>query len=168
MAVPMFSEYMVDVSVDSTANQMVAELASARAKAISRRNNFIVTFYSTSGAAHRYEIHDDVNNNGTRDGGEEVKSITLPEGIRFGANSVNGVDNLSINSSGLNLGSDNKVSFNGRGYASTTGAVYLIPAADLSPGPRNDRMRAVRILQATGSVTRWRYSAEAASPGPWE
>lgn len=165
---PSFSEWVLTSTANSAVNTVATELILARTKAISQNSSYIVTFYSPTGGPYKVEIHDDKNNDGTRDSGEQIRSVTLPTGIQFGANAVNGVDNLTFNSNGLNLGLDNAISFGDRGYASETGAVYLIPSADLSSPTRNDRTRAVGVLQATGSVKGWNYRAGAANPGPWE
>ena len=169
IASPNLPGLVVTYRVNSATGQIATELLLARTKAISQNSRSIVTFYAPAGSPHRYEIHDDTNGNGTRDVGEEVKSIILPAGIQFGANAgINGVDNGSIHENGLNLGSDNAIGFDDRGYASETGALYLVPSGDLFSPTRNDRMRAVSILQATGLVRGWRHRTGAANPGPWE
>lgn len=169
LASPGLSSLVVTYKINSATNQVVTELMLSRTKAIGHNSRAIVTFYTSSGGPYRYEIHDDKNGNGTRDAGEEVKSISLPGGIQFGAIAgINGVDNGSINANGLSLGSDNAIGFDDRGYASETGALYVVPSDDLSSPTRNDRMRAVSVLQATGLIKVWRYEAGAASPGPWK
>lgn len=168
MALPNLSSLASTQRANSAASQVATELLLARTKAISQNGRSIVTFYAPSGGPYRYEIHEDRNGNGTREAGEEIKSVALPTGVQFGVNTgVNGVDNAAINANGLNLGPDNAIALDDRGYASETGALYLIPSGDLSAPTRNDRMRAISILQATGMVKGRRYKAGAANPGPW-
>jgi prepilin-type N-terminal cleavage/methylation domain-containing protein len=162
------SDWILTHKANLTASQISTDLIYARTKAISHNNSYIITFYASPNGNCNYEIHDDENDNGVRDAGEVVISVALASGIQFGTNpGIKGIDNNSIDSQGIDLGPDNSISFDPRGYASESGALYLIPTRDLSFPNRNDRMRAISILQATGQVKVWKYSAGAANPGPW-
>jgi len=161
-AIPNLNQWIKRNQAESVARQIYFDLQLARSKAIRNHNNAIVTFQNTG--THQYTIHMDTNDDGVQDAGEEVTTVTLKDNIVFGVNSgVNDVDG-NVLSSGVSMGDDKKITFNARGSAGESGSVYVLPSEDLSV--KNDLMRAVSVVQATGAVEYWKYSS-GASPGPW-
>lgn len=162
LAMPEFFGWTKKYKVESEAQKLHFQLLKARALAISKNNNVIVTF--TNSGTHGYEVHNDTNGNGSKDSDETVSNVVLQNNIVFGFNAgVADVDGNSL-TSGVSLGGDNKITFTPRGMASGSGSLYLIPAEDV--GVKNDLMRAVSILQSTGGLELLKYSATGA-PGPW-
>jgi prepilin-type N-terminal cleavage/methylation domain-containing protein len=161
-AIPNMSAWIERNRVEAVARQIYFDLQFARSKAIRNHNNVIVSFQNTG--THQYTIHVDTNDDGTQDAGEDVNTVTLKDNIVFGVNSgVSDVDGNPL-SSGVSMGGDKKITFNSRGSAEESGSVYVLPSDDLSV--KNDLMRAVSVVQATGAVEYWKYSS-GASPGPW-
>lgn len=151
--------------VEASARRLTGDLISARAKAISQNTSYIITFTSSA----TYTIHKDDDADGVQDTGEDVRTGTLETGIQFGANAgLTNVDSNPLNTNGLHFGGDNALTFDSRGECSESGSVYLIPTDDLSAPIRNNRARAVSVLQATGHVKLRHYNANVANPGPWE
>ena len=165
LAVPSILSWLNKYRVDSATREVTYNLMLARSRAVSNNNDVIVTFVSGAGS-FKYEVHDDTNSNGIRESGEAIKVVYLEDPIEFGGNlGVMNIQGSPIPSNGLILGADSQIVFDSKGMASESGSVYLIPRIDYDS--RNDRMRAVSILQSTGNVESWRY-AEDASPWPWE
>ncbi len=161
-AIPNMNAWIERNRVEAVARQIYFDLQFARSKAIRNHNNVIVTFQNSG--SHQYTIHVDTNDDGTQDAGEDVNTVTLKDKIIFGTNSgVSDVDGNPL-SSGVSMGGDKKITFNPRGSAGESGSVYVLPSDDLSV--KNDLMRAVSVVQATGAVEYWKYSS-GASPGPW-
>ncbi len=161
-AIPNLNQWIERNRVEAVARQIYFDLQLARSKAIRNHNDAIVTFQNTG--SHQYTIHIDSNDDGVQDAGEEITTVTLKDGIVFGVNSgVLDIDGNAL-SSGVSMGGDKKITFNSRGSAGESGSVYVLPSEDLSV--KNDLMRAVSVVQATGAVEYWKYSS-GASPGPW-
>ncbi len=161
-AIPNMNQWIKRNKAEAVARQIYFDLQLARSKAIRNHNNAIVTFQNTG--THQYTIHIDTNDDGVQDAGEDVTTVTLKDNIVFGVNSgVQDVDGNAL-SSGISMGGDKQITFNSRGSAGESGSVYVLPSEDLSV--KNDLMRAVSVVQATGAVEYWKYSS-GASPGPW-
>lgn len=165
IAVPSIVGHIPLRRVEASTRRLAGDLIYARARAISQNTSYIITFTSSA----TYTIHKDEDGDGVQDSGENVQTVVFEPGIQIGANSaLTNVDNNPLNTSGLHFGADNKLTFDSRGECSESGSVYLIPTKDLSAPTRNDRARAVSVLQATGRVKSWRYNSSVANPGPWE
>lgn len=150
------------VKVNSAARDLVSEMQLARMEAVSKRNDYVITFDTTN---NRYSIYNDSNNNFATAGaesGELIKSVDLPSGIQFGyISGVTGPDGNAISGS-IAFGSSRET-FKPNGTAIQSGTVYLIPTKDIAI-VRKDRQRAVTVLQ-TGRVKLFRHD-----PGrtpPW-
>jgi len=166
LAVPSIAGHIPLRRVEASAHRLTGNFISARARAISQNTSYIIKFTSST----TYTIHKDDDDDGVQDIGEDVQTVTLEAGTKLGANAgLTNVDNNPLNTSGLHFGGDNALAFDSRGECSESGSVYLIPTDDLSAPIRNDRARAVSVLQATGRVKLWRYyNVNVANPGPWE
>ena len=116
----------------------------------------VVTFNSGN---HTYKIHSDDNNNGTEDTGETIKSVSLENGVQF---AVNGGMATDVWGNGIGAavnitGGGNSITFDSRGQANTSGAVYLLPDIDVSTTETRNA-RAIKIVQTTGNIEVVRYS----------
>jgi Tfp pilus assembly protein FimT len=162
VTMPRFTQWLDTYRIDAESQRIYFDLMLARYTAIKNNSNVIVTFTLVPAG---YAVHEDSNNSGTQDANEPVKTSTLENNVIFGINS--GLLDVYGNSlaSAITLGGGSSVTFNGKGEATVSGSVYVLPRADLNV--KNIRMRAVSILQSTGNIKLWRYTAGAV-PGPWE
>jgi len=159
-ALPNFNEWAEKNRINAESDKVYIDLMLARTSAVKNNNNVIVTF---DAVGNSYQVHDDTNSNGAEDSGEGIKTVLIDDKVQFGINgSIVDIDGNTITAP-IALGGDNIIVFNPRGHADTSGSVFLIPKADI--GVKNDRMRAVSILQATGSVDLWKY--QSTSNPPW-
>lgn len=158
-AMPDYSQWVVQRKIDKESQKLYMDLMLARISAIKNNNDVIVTFNVGN---NQYQIHDDTDSDGVEDGGETIKIVTLIPQVQFGFfGAVNDPDGNNVTNTVFLAGGGNIITFNSRGQASDSGSVYVIPVGDVS----NDRLQAVSIVQATGSVDRWEYT-DGQSP-PW-
>lgn len=162
MAVPDYSKWVLKRQINAESQKLYMDLMLARISAIKNNNDVIVTFNAGN---NQYQLHDDTDSDGVEDGGETIKIVTLIPQVQFGffGGSVIDMEGNSVNSAVYLAGGGSVLTFNSKGQASDSGSVYLIPASDA--GQSNDRLRAVSVIQATGSVDYWKYN-EGQSP-PW-
>lgn len=159
-ALPNFQEWAEKNRINAESDKVYIDLMLARTTAVKNNNNVIVTF---DAVGNTYKVHDDTDDNGAEDSGENIKTVLLDEKVQFGINgSVLDIDGNTVTAP-IVLGGDNIVVFSPRGHADTSGSVFLIPKVDV--GVKSDRMRSVSILQSTGSVDLWKY--QATSNPPW-
>jgi prepilin-type N-terminal cleavage/methylation domain-containing protein len=160
IAAPDYSKWVLKRQVNKESQKLFMDLMLARITAIKNNNDVIVTF---SAANNTYQIHDDTNGDGSTTG-ETVKNVSLIPQIKFGffGGVVDMEGNAVANSVDLAAGGS-VLTFNSRGEASTGASVYLIPGSDAAIS--NDRLRAVSVVEATGSVDYWKYN-ESQTP-PW-
>lgn len=158
IGVPQFNNWIHKYRLEGQVNKLYFDLMAAKSQAIRFNHNMVVTFNAGN---HTYKIHSDKDNDGVEDTGENVKTVILENGARFGTNgglatdvwgnSMGGAVNMS------NGGSS--VTFDSRGQANTSGAVYLMPDVDLST-TMTDRARAIKIVQTTGNIEVMRYDKD--------
>lgn len=148
--------------VNSAARDLVSEMQLARMQAVSKRNDYVITFDT---ANNRYRIYDDTDNDFSTSGAETaelLKTVDLPTGIQFGyVSGETGTEGGGISAS-IALGNSREI-FKPNGTATQNGTVYLIPSQDLSVG-RQDRQRAVTVVQ-TGRVKLLKH--DSGSSPPW-
>ena len=165
IAIPNIISWIPTMRVNSAARDMVSEMQLARMKAVSERNNYVITFDTTT---NQYSIYDDGDNDGA-EASELVKTVDVDtdySGIQFGY--VAGETETSgdpISNSVTFTGTPRRVAFKPNGTANKVGSVYLIPTEDIA-GSRRDRQRAITVIQ-TGRIKLWKYDA-GGSPGPWK
>ena len=161
---PRYFNWLQESKIGVATSRMFEDLQVAKRTAIKNRHRVIVTF---NAAASGYTVHEDVNGNGVLDSGEPTRKAILGNGIQFGTNSklnvmdIWGHEILEENPIAL-IGGGNRIVFNTQGQASTSGAIYLVPAEEA--GIRNDYLRAVRIIRTTGSIKVLRYAPNASPP----
>ncbi len=161
-AIPNYSKWAETHEIAGEARKLYLDLQLARITALRNNNDVIVTFNT---GTNSYKIHNDTNNNGSEDGGEGLKNVTLEHNVQFGffGTSIMDMDGNNVNNP-LSLTSGGSViTFNSRGEASTGGSMYLIHGSDTSVG--NHRLKGISVIEATGGVENWEY--DSALTPPW-
>ena len=176
-AMPNLIAWKTTIGVNSAARDLISEMQACRMKAVSERNNYVITF---DVANNQYTVHDDNDSDGTLDevginasNGDESSNgpKDLPDGIRFGRASggikrVN--DNvLLIDSTGIHV-TGNRLTFEPDGTPAgiTAGSVYIIPMEDdENNAGKKHRWRAIGV-NVTGRIKLWTYNASL--DPPWE
>jgi prepilin-type N-terminal cleavage/methylation domain-containing protein len=158
---PYVRDWLPAMRATSAARDLVSEMQLARMKAVSERNDYIITFDTTT---HQYKIYDDDDNDGA-EVSELVKTVDVDaeySGIQFGyVAGETGTSGSSISSSVTFSGSSE--TFKPNGTATKNGSVYLIPTGDIASS-RRERQRAITVIQ-TGRIKLWKYNG--GSNPPW-
>lgn len=81
VAVPAMSRYMRTHEVLGAANNLAGDMRLTRQRAVAESNNWI---FSWDLDAKTYRMHDDDNNDGSEDVGEQVVEKTLDDDVTFG------------------------------------------------------------------------------------
>lgn len=144
---------------DGAVQEMAVSLNAAQRLAVLRQHDVVVRFLLTDRAVR---IHQDANNDGVEDAGEQIRVQELPETLGFGSGTVptlpQGAGPVSFP---LRAGNPTLV-FHRNGSANATGAVYLRPQeGSLSGSPQ--AVRALTVERATGEVRCFSYRT-----GAWE
>jgi prepilin-type N-terminal cleavage/methylation domain-containing protein len=161
MAVPNFSKWKEKHEIDGQAQKVYFDLALARTAAVKTNNDVRVTFNLV---ANTYTIHEDNNSDGAVNAGEKFKNAVLENDVQFAYNvGITDTDG-NVVTSAVSFGGAQVVVFDSRGQASATGKVLLLHLNDI--GITDDRARLVSVLQATGGVDYWKYSAT--DNPPWK
>ncbi len=162
VAIPNFSEWLYRYRADAEVNKLYFDLMAAKQLAIKSNSTVIVSFDSSNNS---YSIHNDLDKDGSVDTGETVKNVLFENEIDFGiASGMLGVWGTAV-SNPISLNGESQVKFFSWGQADRSGALYMIPEADLVTGFKG-RQRAIKIIQATGNIETMKYNS-AGSPGPW-
>ncbi|MBL4665257.1 MAG: GspH/FimT family protein [Nitrospinaceae bacterium] len=161
IAIPNFSKWKEKHEIDGQAQKVYFDLMLARTTAVKSNNNVRVTFNLV---ANTYKIHEDSNDNGVEDGGENLKNAVLENNVQFAYNvGISDTDGNTVTSA-VSFGGAQVVVFDSRGQASSSGSVLLLHLNDI--GISDGRARLISVLQATGGVDYWKYSA--ADNPPWK
>jgi len=163
IAIPNIISWIPTMRVNSAARDLVSEMQLARMKAVSERNNYVITFDTST---NQYSIYDD-NDSNFSTSNVLVKTVNLPSGIQFGYIAGKNPSNDDITGS-VQFGATSspiRETFIPNGTANLMGSVYLIPTEDIA-GSRRDRQRAITVI-LTGRIKLWKYDA-GGSPGPWK
>jgi prepilin-type N-terminal cleavage/methylation domain-containing protein len=132
-------------------------LIASQRQAIAKQHNVVVIF---DDAHHEMRIVSDDNNNGQLDPGENVRSISLGDRVRYGLGSASpmawGASPISFTvtegSTGLPA-----VIFYRNGSASESRGVYLASTRALTDPAYVRDVRAIHVERATGRVEWWHY-----------
>ena len=130
---------------------------SAQRQAIAKQHNVIVIFDAGN---HLMRIVSDSNNNGQMDAGENVRSISLGDRVRYGIGSATpmswGASDISFT---LTEGSTGlpAVTFYRNGSASETRGVYLASTRAIADPAYVKDVRAIHVERATGRAEWWHY-----------
>ena len=166
IAIPNIISWIPTIRVNSAARDLVSEMQLARMKAVSERNDYVITFDTST---NQYSVYDDGDNDFSTAGAEAselVKTVDVDadySGIQFGyvageTGTSGTAISASVTFSGLNE------TFEPNGTANKMGTIYLIPTEDIA-GSRRDRQRAITVIQ-TGRIKLWKY--DAGSNPPWK
>jgi len=154
IAIPNFSKWKEKHEINGQAQKVYFDLMLARTTAVKSNNNVRVTFDLV---ANTYTIHEDSNDDGTVDAGENLKNAVLENNVQFAYNvGITDTDDNAVTSA-VSFGGAQVVVFDSRGQANSSGSVLLLHLSDI--GITDDRARLISILQATGGVDYWKYSA---------
>jgi prepilin-type N-terminal cleavage/methylation domain-containing protein len=161
IAIPNFSKWKEKHEIDGQAQKVYFDLMLARTAAVKSNNDVRVTFNL---AANTYTIHEDNNGDGVADAGENFKNAILENNVQFAYNvGITDTDGNAVTSA-VSFGGTQIVVFDSRGQASSSGSALLLHLNDI--GVTDDRARLISVLQATGGVDYWKYSA--ADNPPWK
>ncbi len=161
IAIPNFSKWKEKHEIDGQAQKVYFDLMLARTAAVKSNNDVRVTFNLV---ANTYTIHEDNDGDGTVDAGENLKNALLENDVQFAYNvGITDTDGNAVTSA-VSFGGAQEVVFDSRGQATATGKILLLHVNDI--GVTNDRARLISVLQATGGVDYWAYSA--ADTPPWK
>ncbi len=144
---------------DSAAQELSMGLNAAQRLAVLRQHDVILTF-SLSG--REVFVHQDSNNSGTKDDGEELRTIQLPETMGFGSGSAPLLRHLAGPISFADGTGDPTLTFHRNGSASASGIIYLRPIEG-SMSASAEGVRALTVERATGEVRCFTYRT-----GAWE
>ncbi|RJP58620.1 MAG: prepilin-type N-terminal cleavage/methylation domain-containing protein [Deltaproteobacteria bacterium] len=159
IAIPNIISWIPVIRVNSAARDMVSEMQLVRMKAVSEKNDYVITFDTTT---NQYSIYDDGDNDFSTAGveaSELVKTVDIDanySGIQFGyVAGETGTSGTAISTS-VTFSSLN-VTFEPNGTANKNGSIYLIPTEDIA-NSRRDRQRAITVIQ-TGRIKLWKYDS---------
>jgi prepilin-type N-terminal cleavage/methylation domain-containing protein len=154
VAIPNFSKWKEKHEIDGQAQKVYFDLMLARTTAIKSNNDVRVTFNLT---ANTYTVHEDSNSDGVVDTGENFKNALLENDVQFAYNvGISDTDGNAVTSA-VSFSGAQVVVFDSRGQANSSGSALLLHENDI--GISDDRARLISVLQATGGVDYWKYSA---------
>jgi prepilin-type N-terminal cleavage/methylation domain-containing protein len=161
IAIPNFSKWREKHQIDGQAQKVYFDLMLARTAAVKSNNDVLVTFNLV---ANTYKIHEDTDNDGVEDAGENLKNAVLENNVQFAYNvGITDTDDNAVTSA-VSFGGAQVVVFDSRGQANSSGSILLLHLSDI--GISNNRARLISVLQATGGVDYWTYSG--ADTPPWK
>ncbi len=141
--------------LDAAIQEVASAVASARGQAILRQHDYVLMFDEDE---DKFFVLYDANNNRQTDTGEELRTIQLPERVKFdrgGATAINGMTNaISFTKVVEQLPA---LTFHRNGAASEEGVLYLtsVRAAGGINSPQDTR--ALKVERATGRVRCFTY-----------
>jgi len=91
LGLPAFQHYNAGLALRRTSERMLEELRRARQRAAAEHNNVIVTFSAGSGTM---QVHDDDNNDGTINGTEQIRTVTVVDGVELSGVEIAPSDSL--------------------------------------------------------------------------
>jgi Tfp pilus assembly protein FimT len=142
IAVPNYREYIPKARASGAARELFTEIQLARQKAVTRNNDYVITFDVSDNS---YTIYNDRDGDHILETGEEEKTIQMDEqhsGIVFGYIPGDNPSGSPITGD-VTFGSD-RLTLEPTGL-SNAGAVYIIPSMDIAAS-RKDRQRAITVL----------------------
>lgn len=164
VAIPNIISWIPAMRVNSAARDLASEMQLARMKAVSERNDYVITFDTTN---NQYSIYDDDDSDFSTSN-VLVKTVDIDtehKGIQFGyVSGQTSTSGTAISNSVTFTGTPRRVAFEPNGTANKNGSVYLIPTEDIASS-RKDRQRAITVIQ-TGRIKLWRYYA--GNSPPWK
>lgn len=140
----------------NTAIQMVGTtVLTAQRQALTQQHNVIVRFDT---ANLRLRVHQDRDNDGVVDAGEQVRAVPLGESIVFGRGDAPARGGLTQAVSFVRTSNgDQAVTFHRDGSASEAGGFYMTTMRAAGDGVYPEHSRLVVIERATGRSSSFRY-----------
>lgn len=140
---------VAEMRVRSSEQQLATTVLAAQQRAVMKQHDVRVLFDT---AQRRIIVHDDTNNNATRDAGEQERTVTLEDGVLFttvssptpGAPAVT----FAAGAEGWPV-----LTFHRGGFGSQSGSIY-IGTVRSERGERPTDARQLQVERATGRVTR--------------
>lgn len=154
VAIPNVVSWMPTVRVNSAVRELASEMQLARMKAVSERNNYVITFDISN---NQYQVYDDDDNNFSTTN-VLVKTVDIDadyKGIQLGYVSTTGTSGNTISSSVTFTGNPPSVVFRPDGTADKNGSVFIIPTEDIADS-KKARQRAITVIR-TGRVKLWKH-----------
>jgi prepilin-type N-terminal cleavage/methylation domain-containing protein len=144
---------------DSAVQEVMVGLNAAQRLAVLRQHDVVVTFLV---GERRLQLHRDSDNDGTVDGGEDVRVIELPETVGFSRGPAPPISGMGDDVSFAAGTAGPVLIFHRNGSASESGMAYLRPLEG-SLATSAAAVRAVSVERATGQVRCYSYRA-----GTWQ
>jgi prepilin-type N-terminal cleavage/methylation domain-containing protein len=149
---------VVQMRVRAAEQQVSTTLLAAQQRAVLKQHDVRVLFDTT----RTYMlIHDDRNNDGDRDVGEEQRLTEIAEGVRFTAVGTPGAATAAVT---FAVGPEGfpELTFHRGGFGSANGQVYIGTRRSETGQTMTDARR-LDVERATGRVTRWHIAG-----GAWQ
>lgn len=144
---------------DGAVQELALGLNAAQRLAVLRQHDMVVRFLLSE---RTVRIHQDENNNGVEDTGEDTRIVELPETVGFGVGTVPALPAGAPPVSFPIRDGNPTLIFHRNGSANASGAVYLRPMEGSLSGVA-ESVRAITIERATGEVRCHSYRT-----GAWE
>jgi prepilin-type N-terminal cleavage/methylation domain-containing protein len=140
---------VAEMRVRSAEQQLSTTVLAAQQRAVMKQHDVRVLFDT---AGRRVVLHDDENNNGTRDANEPERTLELTEGVQFTTESSPSPTAPAVT---FAAGAEGwpVLTFHRGGFGSESGSVYLGTARS-ARGERPADARQLEVERATGRVTR--------------
>ncbi|MBA3854185.1 type II secretion system protein [Pseudogemmatithrix spongiicola] len=140
----------------NTAIQVVGTtVLAAQRQALTQQHNVIVRFDT---ANRRLRVHQDRDNDGAVDPGEQLRAVPLGESIVFGLGSAPARGSLTTAITfTLTSNGDPAVTFHRDGSASEAGGFYMTTTRAIAGGDKPEHSRLVVVERATGRSASYRY-----------
>ena len=158
-AIPYIIGMQPTLRVNSAARDLTTEMQLAKMRAVSQRNDYVITFDITN---NQYSVYDDNDNDFATAGAESAeleKTVDIDanySGIQFGyVSSQTGTSGGSISNPVTFSGTPRRVTFRPDGTANKNGSVFIIPTEDIADS-KDARQRAITVIQ-TGRVKLWKH-----------
>jgi hypothetical protein len=152
---------LIDVArsrLDAGVAELATELISAQRTAVLKGHDVVVAVDPDGGF---FRVHQDANNDGVIQAGEQIRLVHLGDGVVFGRT---GAPKLSDSEQAVTFtkkqGSIPRVTFHRNGSASEQGYIYLTGYGGAALAKN---CRAIEVVRATAKVAMWSYRS-----GSWE
>jgi prepilin-type N-terminal cleavage/methylation domain-containing protein len=145
------------IQVSSAVQVLSTTMVAAQREAITKQHDIILTF---DAANRQVRLAWDADSDGTIDGGERTRVVTLDDRVVFGRGVAPardmGDDPINFDDVVADLPA---LTFHRNGSASGIGGFYLTSwAGAMGDATKGNHTRAVEIIRATGRTEWWRYS----------
>lgn len=144
---------IVKYRMDGATRGAVSALVAAQRQAVVRQHDVIVAF---DVANRRLRIHQDSDNSGQIESGEQTRMVSFDAGVVFGLDGAPPLFSPAVVSFTENQGGLPALRFIRNGSASEEGHIYLTSTRAAATGAHPRDTRAVKVDRATGRVT-WYY-----------